>query len=154
LLIPPKPGSGLHRTLGEYAASIVSGVDENVLKVHPFWTKSDFPTKEVELAAKRAWRVGPTQMEELRAMARKFEGTHNFHNFTVARDFSDRSNKRHMKKIEVSEMSDTDFLIRSWSYRSQIPLSTEKQNGSVSSFMDKVSCCIRSLSKPLRHKFF
>ena len=109
MLIPPRPESGLHLTLGKYAASIV---DESVLKTHSFWEKSDFPSKEAELAAKRAWRVGPAQMEELRTMARKFEGTHNFHNFTVARDFSDRSNKRHMKKIEVSEMSDIDFRIR------------------------------------------
>lgn len=105
MLIPPKPKSGLHRTLEQYAGSLVLAADESGLKPHSFWAHSDFPTKESELAEKRTWRVEPIQVEQLRAMARKFEGTHNFHNFTVARDFNDRSNQRHMKKIEVSKMS-------------------------------------------------
>lgn len=103
MLIPPKPKSGLHRTLEQYAGSLVLAADESGLKPHSFWAHSDFPTKESELAEKRTWRVEPIQVEQLRAMARKFEGTHNFHNFTVARDFNDRSNQRHMKKIEISD---------------------------------------------------
>jgi tRNA pseudouridine(38-40) synthase len=113
MLIPPKPGSGLHRTLRRSADSLVTTEDESVSETHSFWAHSDFPTKESELAAKRAWRVAPAQMEVLRAMTRKFEGTHNFHNFTVARDFNDRSNQRHMKKIEVNEMSYNHFFVHS-----------------------------------------
>ncbi len=41
-------------------------------------------------------------MDSLRTIAQKYNGTHNFHNFTVGRDFSDRSTIRFMKNIEVS----------------------------------------------------
>ncbi len=34
-------------------------------------------------------------------LASKYEGSHNFHNFTVSRDSKDRSNNRYMKSIEV-----------------------------------------------------
>lgn len=40
-------------------------------------------------------------METLRTIAQKYNGTHNFHNFTVGRDFSDRSTIRFMKSIDV-----------------------------------------------------
>ena len=146
MLIPPKPGSGLHQTLGRYTDSLVPTTVDN--KVHSFWADLDFLSKESELAKKRAWRVEPAQMDQLRAVARKFEGTHNFHNFTVGRDFNDRSNQRHMKKIEVRDLNPNHFFVRSRvSCRLWIPLSTGKQNGSVSFFMAKVSCCIRSSFK-------
>ena len=50
---------------------------------------------------KRTWRVGSEKVEALREAVKRFEGTHNFHNFTVGRDPKDRSCMRHMKKIEV-----------------------------------------------------
>ena len=37
----------------------------------------------------------------MRAIVEKYEGSHNFHNFTVGRHFNDRSTSRFMKKIEV-----------------------------------------------------
>lgn len=109
LLIPPKPGSGLERTLRQYATNTSlelpqSEVDTS-LTPGSFWESVESLTKEEELVRKRAWRAGPEHVEKLRAIARKFEGTHNFHNFTVARDFSDRSNQRHMKKIEVRQLN-------------------------------------------------
>ena len=53
------------------------------------------------MARKRSWRVSPAQMEAFRNLASKYEGSHNFHNFTVSRDSKDRSNNRYMKSIEV-----------------------------------------------------
>jgi tRNA pseudouridine38-40 synthase len=58
-------------------------------------------SSEDDLARKRRWRITAEQVELLRDIAKRFEGTHNFHNFTVGRDFRDRSNQRHMKTIEV-----------------------------------------------------
>ena len=58
---------------------------------------------EEDLVRKRAWRVTPRQMDKLRETAAKFEGTHNFHNFTVGREFKDRSNQRYMKTIRVCD---------------------------------------------------
>lgn len=41
-------------------------------------------------------------MDVLRQLATKYEGTHNFHNFTVGREVKDRSNMRYMKRVEVA----------------------------------------------------
>jgi len=67
---------------------------------HPFWSDLS-SSKDLDLQRKRAWRVDQGQIEKLRADAQKFLGTHNFHNFTVGRDASDKSNMRHIKSVEV-----------------------------------------------------
>jgi tRNA pseudouridine38-40 synthase len=74
--------------------------------VHPFWAEAALEggeaSKEDDMRRKRCWRVGADDLERLRETVRKFEATHNFHNFTIGREFVDRSNQRHMKTIEVS----------------------------------------------------
>ena len=97
------------------------------------------------MVRKRAWRVGPEKVEALRSAARKFVGTHNFHNFTVGRDFKEKSCMRHMKTIEVrfSALKATLTLVH-FRHRCQTQSSMVRRNGSVLCFMDKVLCCIRS----------
>jgi tRNA pseudouridine38-40 synthase len=97
LLIPPKPGSGFHQKWTE------NGGDPSSLSAHLFWTIHNSSESNEELTRKRAWRVGAEQVEALRQLAGKYEGTHNFHNFTVGREVKDRSNMRYMKKIEVAD---------------------------------------------------
>jgi tRNA pseudouridine38-40 synthase len=108
LLIPPKPGSGLYETFSRQAASTSSGSPSACAVphgVHAFWVDSaPQSSKEDDLQRKRRWRTSPETVHELREIAKKFEGTRNFHNFTVGREFSDRSTQRHMKKIEVSHL--------------------------------------------------
>ena len=58
-------------------------------------------TKEEDLARKRKWRVGSAMLDRLRDFVKRYEGSHNFHNFTVGREFGDRSNSRFMKEIKV-----------------------------------------------------
>ncbi|KAH6915914.1 pseudouridylate synthase [Coprinopsis sp. MPI-PUGE-AT-0042] len=100
LLVPPKPDSGLATRLNAYNESC----GEPTIPSHPFWQDLPEPvTKEEELARKRAWRVNPEPLERLRAAASKYEATHNFHNFTVGREFKDRSNFRFMKTITVED---------------------------------------------------
>jgi len=107
LLIPPKPGSGLFYSLRRQNGDPPT---------HQFW---DFLKKTrgeenselsdqvkladrlEELQRKRAWRIGVPELNALRTAVKRFEGTHNFHNFTVDKDFRDRSNQRHMKDIQV-----------------------------------------------------
>jgi tRNA pseudouridine38-40 synthase len=67
-------------------------------------------TKEDDMRRKRRWRVGEEDMSRLRETVKKFEATHNFHNFTVGREFGDRSNQRHMKKIEVQVFTHSRFI--------------------------------------------
>ncbi|KAL0953754.1 hypothetical protein HGRIS_004943 [Hohenbuehelia grisea] len=100
LLLPPKPGSALIQLLQEHAASVS---DEGpATEAHPFWSSSADSLAE-DLRRKRAWRVSPEQVEQLREAGKKYEGTHNFHNFTVGSDFKDRSSQRHMKRIEFAD---------------------------------------------------
>jgi tRNA pseudouridine38-40 synthase len=74
-----------------------------------FWESVD-GTPEDDLARKRRWRIAASGVDSLREAAKKFEGTHNFHNFTLGREFRDRSNNRYMKSIEVGLTSSTsDF---------------------------------------------
>ncbi|KAF9454250.1 pseudouridine synthase [Macrolepiota fuliginosa MF-IS2] len=98
LLIPPKPGSNQHRVLSQHAESL----GHTSALSHSFWDDLQ-PSREIDMQRKRAWRVGQDQIEKLRAAAQRFVGTHNFHNFTVGRDVSDKSNQRHIKSVEIAD---------------------------------------------------
>ncbi|KAI0954838.1 hypothetical protein AcW1_006610 [Taiwanofungus camphoratus] len=105
LMIPPKPGSGLHETLKR------NGTD---IPVHPFWVEaSERSTHEDDLHRKREYKIPPELVDSLRTSAKKFEGNHNFHNFTVGRDFSDRSCQRYVKSVEIADpmvYGDTEWI--------------------------------------------
>ncbi|KAI6114821.1 pseudouridine synthase [Pisolithus croceorrhizus] len=118
LLLPPKPNTALARTLqssSSLSAAQDTSTEPTPSQPHAFW---DIPniestTPEEDLARKRTWRVGTDMVESLKAATRKFEGTHNFHNFTIGREYGDRSNQRHMIKIEVSDPAvygDTEWI--------------------------------------------
>jgi tRNA U38,U39,U40 pseudouridine synthase TruA len=103
LLIPPKPGSGLHKIWAEHSSKFTDTTSAPIPdQAQIFWEGKELNTKEEDLAIKRSWRVNQDQVQTIRKLAARYEGTHNFHNFTVGRDFTDRSNNRYMKKIEVS----------------------------------------------------
>ena len=108
LLIPPKPGSGLYETFRRQAAPSSGSLSSACAfpdSIHDFWADSPLESsKDDDLQRKRRWRTSPEAVQRLREIAKKFEGTRNFHNFTVGREFSDRSTQRHMKKIEVSHL--------------------------------------------------
>ncbi|TFK85496.1 tRNA pseudouridine synthase [Polyporus arcularius HHB13444] len=104
LMIPPKPGSGLQKSLKEQGAETPD---------HPFWDGHHETSAEDDLRRKRAYRITPEQLEALREAAKKFEGSHNFHNFTVGRDFRDRSCQRFLKSIEILDPAvygDTEWI--------------------------------------------
>ena len=52
-----------------------------------------------------SYRATPDDLARLQALVKAFEGTHNFHNYTLAREFGDRSAQRHMIKVEVRSIS-------------------------------------------------
>ncbi|KAI0343284.1 pseudouridine synthase [Trametopsis cervina] len=98
LLIPPKPGSGQDKVISQHTDES----PENPLR--QFWSgTSTETTKEEDLERKRQFRVPTQAVELLRNIAKKFEGSHNFHNFTVGRDYNDRSSMRMMRKIEIAD---------------------------------------------------
>ena len=108
-MIPPKPESGLHRALAD---QVTQDPDAPPLtSVSDFWKHDSNRSQEEDLVRKRSWRVGQEQVQSLRSIVELFEGTHNFHNFTAGRDSSDPSCKRHMKKIQVSNMDCFFYLL-------------------------------------------
>ncbi|KAH8103991.1 tRNA pseudouridine synthase [Cristinia sonorae] len=93
LLLPAKPTSGMHKN-----------TVESTQPPHPFWADSSAESTPAEdLRRKRQWRASPDDVTRFREFAQKFEGTHNFHNFTVGRDFKDKSCIRFMRSIEVAD---------------------------------------------------
>lgn len=55
-----------------------------------------------EMSAKNAFRLPKELLDHLRTAAKEYVGPHNFHNFTVGKDFKERSAQRHMKGLTVS----------------------------------------------------
>ncbi|KAF7982570.1 hypothetical protein HWV62_27565 [Athelia sp. TMB] len=105
MLIPPKPGCELHDAIKKYSGQAA--------EPHPFWAEDELTTPTDDTRRKRQWRISQEQMSLLRASAKKFEGTHNFHNFTVGRDYTDKSSQRHMKMIEIADPAvygDTEWI--------------------------------------------
>ncbi|TEB36685.1 tRNA pseudouridine synthase [Coprinellus micaceus] len=128
LLIPPKPDSGLHRVLLRKQQEVASpqstsstetpSSDPSSSPLHPFWGSAPpGSTPEDDLVRKREWRVGQADLERLREFVRKYEGSHNFHNFTVGREFGDRSNLRFMKEIRIEDPvvhGNTEWIAVMW----------------------------------------
>lgn len=113
VFIPPKPGSTMHEMLKrlrdeELAKLKESNPDADSTSLdeviaHPFWsahgTEHDFAT---DVAAKKKYRLSETELERIRKIFAKFSGSHNFHNFTVGKEFRDRSCQRFMKTLTIS----------------------------------------------------
>jgi tRNA U38,U39,U40 pseudouridine synthase TruA len=61
------------------------------------------PDFRATMDLKRQWRIGtsPAILDELKAATKIYEGVHNFHNFTVGKEFNDRSAIRNMKSLKV-----------------------------------------------------
>lgn len=59
--------------------------------------------KSLENEKRRLYSLSNDRLERFRETLKKFEGTHNFHNYTVGKDFKDSSSKRFMKSITVSD---------------------------------------------------
>lgn len=54
-----------------------------------------------DVAEKKKWRISKEALEQARDFVAAYEGSHNYYNFTVGKDFRDRSCQRVMRKLEV-----------------------------------------------------
>ncbi|KDN33258.1 hypothetical protein RSAG8_13652, partial [Rhizoctonia solani AG-8 WAC10335] len=91
-LLPPMPGTPMERHTKPETLD-PNGPDWE------YWTRPDATKSETM----RAWRIGKGQFEALRESAKLYEGTHNFHNFTIGLEHSDPSALRYIISIEVKE---------------------------------------------------
>lgn len=125
VFLGPKPGCSMAQTLEKQraAASSAAADEEKASAPHPaiveataaFWSglqeKQPEGVLETKFAdavqAKKAWRMPKEVLEQARALVKEYEGSHNYYNFTVGKDFRDRSCQRVMKKLEVRPFSIT-----------------------------------------------
>lgn len=111
VLIPPKPNSGLAQSLKTGNQELGCPIPDDD-GTHPFWKDVDLAENtQADLERKRKWRVDPDTLDRLKAILSKYLGSHNFHNFTIGKEFSDRSNHRHMKRIEVKGYFFSHFFL-------------------------------------------
>jgi len=86
----------------EKAAARASKTPLQELLEHDFWkTQGTEHTYQEDVSAKKKWRIDAAHLEKLRGAFAKYQGSHNFHNFTVGKEFRDRSAQRVMKRLEV-----------------------------------------------------
>lgn len=72
-----------------------------------FRSRLDAATKRVKaayIAAKQSYRLSPERLSQINATLEKYQGTFNFHNYTVRKSPNDPSAKRHIKSF-VSQRS-------------------------------------------------
>ncbi|PWN48874.1 pseudouridine synthase [Violaceomyces palustris] len=118
VFLPPKPASSMWEMIkrmrdeskaeghGEGEGEEGSDAQQSLDSVldHPFWneqgSEQDFAS---DVKSKKKWRMPKEKLEHVRKIFSKYEGSHNFHNFTVGKEFRDRSAQRFMKKLSVSD---------------------------------------------------
>ncbi|KAL8746454.1 MAG: hypothetical protein Q9190_001516 [Brigantiaea leucoxantha] len=70
--------------------------------------------KDIIIAAKKAYRIHPSRLERVRSTLRHFNGTHNFHNYTISKTPRDPSAKRVIKSFTVGDspviINNTEWL--------------------------------------------
>jgi tRNA pseudouridine38-40 synthase len=86
------------------ATATEAAASEAIAASDAFWAAQPAESTFLDdLTAKRAWRISPGLVESARTFVKTYEGSHNYCNFTVGKDFRDRSNQRVMRKLEVSQ---------------------------------------------------
>jgi tRNA pseudouridine38-40 synthase len=136
VFLPPKPGTAMYDMLKKMKESGSGSSDDAAADTdsskplqsnsgeevpswdsildHPFWkTQGTRKTFTEDLIEKKKWRMPADMLSRIRKIFEQFSGSHNFHNFTVQKEFRDRSAHRFMKKLTVSEpmlINDTEWI--------------------------------------------
>ncbi|EGV62760.1 tRNA pseudouridine synthase 1 [Yamadazyma tenuis] len=69
--------------------------------------------KQAENTRRRDYKVSNDKLELFRDALKQYEGSHNFHNYTVGKNYKDPSARRYMKSTKVSEpfiIGDTEWV--------------------------------------------
>lgn len=59
------------------------------------------PATAEELAERRAYRASEEQLKEVANILSAFEGTNNFHNYTIGRHYKDKASTRYIMSFKV-----------------------------------------------------
>lgn len=123
VFLGPKPGSPMAETLEKLraasrssssvppatsastdASAAPTSVAPAIAATKAFWEAQDTSKFGADVEAKKKWRMPQDLLEEARKFVHEYEGSHNYYNFTVQKDFRDRSCQRVMKKLEVRRL--------------------------------------------------
>ncbi|GAA5828905.1 hypothetical protein JCM3770_004324, partial [Rhodotorula araucariae] len=116
VLLGPKPSTPMAQALARARAELAAPPHKGALELasETFWAgQAVESTFGDDIVAKKAWRINAGAMAQAREFLAAYEGSHNFYNFTVGKDFRDRSCQRVMRKLELSEpfvVNDTEYV--------------------------------------------
>ncbi|KAJ3092872.1 tRNA pseudouridine synthase 1 [Quaeritorhiza haematococci] len=111
VLKPPKPyhyplsAAAKKANVGIYAedgAAIASEMETRAADLS-YVVENPPPPSEDRMAEMRQYRITESQLSHLREILRAYQGTNNFHNFTVGRKFEESSSKRYIINFECSD---------------------------------------------------
>lgn len=115
VFLPPKPGTEMAKTIsrnknenGSSLSSPSSSSESSSPSTPSFWQSLEGGLEndyKHDLAMRRKWRITPHILQHLRTCLKSYEGSHNFHNFTVGKNFNDRNAQRFMIEITVRSLS-------------------------------------------------
>ncbi|KAI5475758.1 hypothetical protein MNV49_000887 [Pseudohyphozyma bogoriensis] len=107
VFLGPRPGSSLAGWLDKSRAKDGEERTKSAAEVatEEFWKgvasgKGNFGE---DLARKRKWRITEGVLESARTFVKAYEGSHNYYNFTVGKDFRDRSCQRVMRSLTITD---------------------------------------------------
>lgn len=67
------------------------------------WGQLVKKVRGIENSCRREYRVNKEKLDLLRAAMKQYEGSHNFHNFTLGKHYKDPSSRRFMKNTSISD---------------------------------------------------
>ncbi|PLW09065.1 hypothetical protein PCANC_23939 [Puccinia coronata f. sp. avenae] len=122
LFLPPKPGSPLSERLNLDQQQDHDDPETNWWKDHSDLLEKDFKSIQVEKRA--SYRISQLMISRIQSVLDQFKGTHNFHNLTVGKAFTEKNAVRIMKDFNISK----PFLVQEDTVKSshQKPLETSK----------------------------
>ncbi|KAA1136987.1 tRNA pseudouridine synthase 1 [Puccinia graminis f. sp. tritici] len=114
LFLPPKPGSPLHQRLMKLNQNCIKKTGEeeeeaekeedpeaNWWNDHSNLLEKDF--KSIQAERRGCYRISQMMIARIKSVLDQFRGTHNFHNLTVGKAFTERNAVRIMKDFTVSQ---------------------------------------------------
>ncbi|GAA6027765.1 hypothetical protein JCM8097_008023 [Rhodosporidiobolus ruineniae] len=124
VFLGPKPSSPMADMLEKQRAAASSSSSSTdapapppspiVAATQAFWAAQPADSKfSQDVAAKKGWRMPADVLEHAREFVKAYEGSHNFYNFTVGKDFRDRSCQRVMKNLTICDpfvVNDTEYV--------------------------------------------
>lgn len=110
----PKPVESIAIPTAEESTTPSSPEDIAMASSAAFWAaQAPGSTFASDCQARKAWRISPELLNSARSFVKAFEGSHNYYNFTVGKDFRDRSCQRIMRELKISEpfiVNETEFV--------------------------------------------